>query len=73
MEKRIDKHIFIIVGYFIFGYLGVDRFLRGQIGLGIVKLLIDWLGIWALVDLIIALTKYGNYQEEFVFIGGKWA
>ena len=73
MEKRIDKHIFIIVGCFFFGYLGVDRFIRGQIGLGILKLLIDWFGIWALVDFIISLTKYGNYKEEFVFIGGKWA
>ena len=73
MEKRIDKHIFIIVGCFFFGYFGVDRFLRGQIGLGILKLLIDWFGIWALIDFIISLTKYGNYKEEFVFIDGKWA
>ena len=72
MEKHIDKHIFIIVGCFVFGYLGVDRFLRGQIGLGILKLFIDWFGIWALVYFIIALTKYGNYKEEFIFLDGKW-
>jgi len=39
----------------------------------VLKLLIDWFGIWALLDLIIALTKYGNYNEEFIFLNGKWA
>jgi hypothetical protein len=47
--------------------------MRGQIGLGILKLLIDWVGIWGLVDFIIALTKYSSYKEEFVFVDGKWA
>ncbi|MCL2271677.1 MAG: NINE protein [Treponema sp.] len=73
MERRIDKHIFIIIGTFFFGYFGVDRFLRGQIGFGILKILIDWLAIWAIIDLIIALTKYGQHKEEFVFVDGKWA
>ena len=72
MEKRLNKHIFTWVGTFLFGYFGVDRFMRGQIGLGVLKLLIDLVGIWALIDFIIALTKYGNYKEDFVFIDGKW-
>lgn len=41
--------------------------MRGQVGLGIFKFLIgSWatLGIWPLVDFIIAL---GKYQDEFVF------
>jgi RNA polymerase subunit RPABC4/transcription elongation factor Spt4 len=71
--KRINKHLFVWVGTFLFGYLGVDRFLRGQIGLGVLKLLVDWFGIWFMVDLIIALTKYGIKGEEFTFINGKWA
>jgi RNA polymerase subunit RPABC4/transcription elongation factor Spt4 len=72
-EKRINKHFFVWVGTFLFGYFGVDRFLRGQIGLGILKILVDWFGIWALIDWIIALTKYGVQGEEFIFIDGKWA
>jgi hypothetical protein len=46
--------------------------MRGQIGLGILKI-IDITGIWAFVDWIIALTKLGNYERDFVFIDKKWA
>lgn len=58
------------LGTFLLGGLGVDRFLRGQIGLGICKLLFNWmtLGIWELVDWIVTLTKaygaaYGNVEN----------
>ena len=61
--RKINKHIFVWVGTFLFGEIGVDRFLRGQIGLGICKLLFGWLtlGIWPFVDWVISLSKaYGN-------------
>ena len=68
--KSINKHVFVWVGNFLFGGLGVDRFLRGQIGLGVCKLLFGWLtlGIWTLVDWIISLSKaygaaYGNVEN----------
>ena len=60
--KVCEKNLFVWVFAFLLGGLGVDRFVRGQIGLGICKLLFNWitLGIWALVDWIIAMTKaYG--------------
>lgn len=67
-NRSINKHIFVWVGTFIAGGFGVDRFLRGQIGVGICKLLFSWLtlGIWELVDWIVALTKaYGSaYGSE---------
>jgi hypothetical protein len=47
--------------------------MRGQIGLGILKLLLDWFYIWALIDFVICLSKYGNYKDDFVFDDGKWA
>ena len=77
MEKRINKHVFVWVFTFLIGGLGVDRFVRGQIGLGVLKLLTGGgCGIWALVDWIIALTKaYGSAyagSEEFVFENGKY-
>jgi len=71
-EKRINKHIYTWVGSFLFGYFGVDRFMRGQTGYGISKLLLDWFGIWAIIDFIIALSMYGKYKEEFIFINGDW-
>ena len=77
-EKCINKHIFVWVGNFLFGSLGVDRFMRGQIGLGILKILTGGgCGVWTLVDWIISLTKsYGGSfgsDEDVVFINGKYA
>jgi hypothetical protein len=46
--------------------------MRGQIGLGILKIL-DITGIWTLIDFIIALTKLGGSEKDFVFVNGKWA
>jgi TM2 domain-containing membrane protein YozV len=74
MEKRINKHVFTWVGTFLFGGIGVDRFMRGQIGLGILKLITVGLGgIWALIDWIIALTKLGQYDQDFIFVDKKWS
>lgn len=69
--RTINKHVFVWVGNFLFGSLGVDRFMRGQVGLGVLKLLLSTIGwitiiggiagwIWTLTDWIISMTKaYG--------------
>ena len=69
-ERRINKHILVWVCNFLFG--------RGQIGLGIVKLITGGaLGVWTIVDFIISLVKcYGvefGSSEDVVFINGKYA
>lgn len=78
MEKRVNKHLYVWLFSWFLGCLGVDRFVRGQIGLGIVKLITaGGCGIWALIDWIIALTKaYGSAafgaEEELVFVDGQY-
>lgn len=50
------------VGSFLFGALGVDRFYKGDIGLGVVKLLTCWLtlGIWWFIDLFLVWRGIKN-------------
>lgn len=50
--KTVNKHFFVWLGSFLFGGFGVDRFMRGQVGVGICKLLFNWaiFGIWSFVD-----------------------
>jgi len=62
-DHRINKHLFVWVFAFLLSGFGVDRFMRGQIGTGVCKIIFApfTLGIWYLVDWIIALTKaYGS-------------
>jgi TM2 domain-containing membrane protein YozV len=43
----------------VFGWLGVDRFMMGQVWLGILKLItFGGFGFWWLVDVILIATKY---------------
>lgn len=60
-----DPTTLLIVSLFI-GGLGVDRFMLGQTGLGVAKLLTcGGMGIWTIIDwfMIMGLTRETNYQK----------
>lgn len=57
-----DKEYIIALLFSIFlGYLGIDRFYMGQVGLGIGKLLTGGgCGVWWLIDVILIATRSSN-------------
>jgi TM2 domain-containing membrane protein YozV len=76
--KTMNKHLFVWVFNFLLGGIGIDRFMRGQTGLGVAKLLLNWAtcGIWCIVDWIIAITKaYSSTYpgDDISFYNGKYA
>ena len=57
-DKDVNWTLVLIMSI-VFGSLGVDRFIMGHVGLGLLKLItLGGLGIWWLVDLILIATKY---------------
>ena len=56
--RKVNWMITLILSIF-FGSLGVDRFMMGQIGWGILKLITGGgFGIWWLIDVILIATKH---------------
>lgn len=75
--RRVNKVAYILLTFF-FGVIGVHRFMRGQVGLGILYILTAGLfGIGVLIDFIISLVKLGSYRTdyyEFSYVpNGQWA
>ncbi len=65
MVRKVNWVLTLIMSI-IFGQLGVDRFIMGHVGLGILKLLtFGGCGIWWLIDWILIATKHD-------FKGVKW-
>jgi len=59
MAKRKTNWLLVLIMSVIFGSLGVDRFIMGKIGTGILKLItFGGFGVWWLVDVILIAVKY---------------
>ena len=66
-KAREVNWVVALVMSIIFGTLGVDRFIMGKVGTGILKLItFGGLGIWWLVDLILIATKYQFKDVKWV-------
>jgi TM2 domain-containing membrane protein YozV len=58
IEKKKVSWLPVLIVSILVGSFGIDRFMMGHVGLGIVKLLtFGGLGIWYLVDLIMIAMK----------------
>lgn len=58
MARKLNWILTLILSI-LFGSFGVDRFMMGHIGLGILKLVtFGGCGVWWLIDLILIATKY---------------
>jgi len=59
---RRDRILMLVVSFFL-GALGVDRFLLGDIGLGVLKLLTGGLfGVLWLIDLFLIMGRTDRYN-----------
>lgn len=72
VRRRWNKHLFTWVGSFFLGIYGVDRFMRGQIALGVLKLLtFGGFGFWYIADAAIAIiNSYAGpyrYSDDVTF------
>ena len=65
-DKELNWIVTLVMSIF-FGALGVDRFMMGQVGWGILKLItVGGFGIWWLIDVILIATKYHYNGVEWV-------
>jgi TM2 domain-containing membrane protein YozV len=65
-KKKVNWVLALIMSI-IFGGLGVDRFIMGHIGLGILKLFtLGGCGIWWLIDVILIATKHEFRDVQWI-------
>ncbi len=65
--KKQKNWVLVLLMSIFFGSLGVDRFIMGHVGWGILKLItFGGVGIWWLIDLILIASKHEFKGIEWV-------
>lgn len=68
VKDKCVNWVLVLVMSAVFGQLGVDRFIMGKVGTGILKLItFGGFGIWWIVDLVLISTKYKFKGIKWVF------
>lgn len=63
--RKVNWLLALLMSIF-FGEIGVDRFIMGHVGLGILKLLtLGGFGVWWLVDIILIASRHKFVDIEW--------
>jgi TM2 domain-containing membrane protein YozV len=61
VKSEYQRQLTILIISFLAGYLGLDRFYRGEVALGVIKMItFGGFGVWYLVDVAIAAYELGK-------------
>jgi TM2 domain-containing membrane protein YozV len=61
---RKDRTVLLVVSIFV-GHLGVDRFLLGDVGLGLAKLFTcGGLGVWTVIDWFLIMGRADDLNRQ---------
>jgi len=65
---KVNNYKYLLTGTILswtLGYIGADRFYKGEVLIGLLKLItFGGFVIWYLVDAIIWTSELGNYDRE---------
>jgi TM2 domain-containing membrane protein YozV len=63
-KSEYQRQLTILIISFLAGYFGLDRFYRGEVGLGVIKMITcGGLGVWYLIDVAIAAYEFGKLDQ----------
>jgi len=64
MDKKLVAHIVMILSW-VLGYLGADRFYKGQVLWGVLKLVTLGVGgVWWIIDAVYYTYKAGETAQQ---------
>lgn len=63
-SAKKDRNVALLISLLL-GWLGIDRFYIGQVGIGVLKLLtLGVCGIWAIIDWFLIMGAVDDYNRQ---------